>query len=207
MDLNSIREQSLKTASRLGFTVNRSLPLLDDVQITRSADEVLERLLCLHATAASAYGLDRAKAKTWLKVEEIWQNLTAAERQFVENDRSDPTRFKAQIEGMWALAWALGIVPHLDFGHDCDGGFVMALPNLKIGQRSDTLRSKMKPRTVEEVVAACDLAYCLHWAVRQVKLTGGKPSGKVQPVVIEERRRALEWLLSDDAWDEVPLDT
>lgn len=207
MDLSSIRERSLKIASRLGFAVNKALPLLDEVEVTKAADEAFRRLLCLHATAACAFGFDRRRARTWLEQEGVWGDLTTAERQFVENGQSNPAQFQVQVEGMWALAWALGIVPQLDFGRDCDGGFVMVLPNLKVGQGSDALRSKLNPRTTDEVVAACDLAYCLHWAVREAQLTGSKPPGNVEPCVIEERRRALEWLISDDAWDEVPLDT
>jgi hypothetical protein len=207
MDLNLIREQSLKAASRLGFEVNKTLPLLDEVLHTRTADEAVKRLMCLHATAACAYGFDRRKARTWLEQENAWRDLTASEQQFVEGGNGDPNRFKIQIEGMWTLAWALGIVPCLDFGKDCDNKFVMVLPNLKIGEKGDALRSRVKPRATNEIIAACDLAYCLHWAVTQAQLTGGKLPGKVQPYVIEERRHALEWLLSNDQWDEVPLDT
>ena len=207
MALNLVREQSLKTASRLGFEVNKALPLLDEIQNARTADETFKRLLCLHATAACAYGFDRGKARAWLEQEDALGDLMASEQQFIENGSGDPNRFKIQVEGMWALAWALGIVPRLDFGKDCDNKFVMLLPNLKIGEKSDALRSKVKPRATDEVIAACDLAYCLHWAVRQAQLTGGKLPGKVQPYVIEERRRALEWLISSDQWDDVSLDT
>lgn len=207
MALDLIREQSLKTVSRLGYEVNKALPLLDEVQNTRTADEAVKRLLCLHAAAACAYGFDRVKAKMWLEQENVLGDLTASERHFIDGDNGDPSRFKIQIEGMWALAWALGIAPHLDFGKDCDSMLVMALPNLKTREKSDALRLKVKTRTVDEIIAVCDLAYCLHWAVRQAQLTGGKLPGKVQPYVIEERRRALEWLLSNDAWDEISLDT
>lgn len=207
MDLNSIREQSLQAASRLGFSVNKSLPLLDEAETTRTAEEIVKRLLCLHAVAACSYGFDRTKARVWLEREGAWGDLVAVERQFIESGQGDAAQFKIQVEGMWALAWALGIVRQLDFGKDCDSKFAMTLPNLKIGEGSDALRSKIKPRPASEIIAACDLAYCLHWAVRQAQLTGSKPPGKVQPYVIEERRRALEWLLSNDPWDEVMLDT
>jgi hypothetical protein len=207
MDLNLIRKQTLKTASRLGYSVNDALPLLDEVHNTRTADEAVKRLLCLHATAACAYGFDHSKARAWLERENALGDLTASELHFIEGGEGDPNQFKIQVEGMWALAWALGIVPHLDFSKGCDSKFVMMLPNLKIGEKSDTLRSKIKTRAADEIIEACDLAYCLHGAARQAKLTGGKMPGKVQPYVIEERRRALEWLLSNDRWDEVSLDT
>jgi hypothetical protein len=207
MDLDVIREQSLKTACRIGVTVSEALPLLDKAQTTKATNEIISRLLCLHATAACAHGFDRGKARAWLEQELLSGELTAAERQFLEGSQGDPDRFKVQVEGMWALAWALGIVPRLDFDKGCDDSFVTMLPNLKVGEKSDTLRSKVKLRSIDEVFSACDLAYCLHWAVRQAYLSGGGSAGKVPPYVIEERRRALEWLLSSEQWDEVALDT
>jgi hypothetical protein len=207
MNLDLIRKQSFKTASSLGFTVNKTLPLLDDVQTMRTTDEAIERLLCMHATAACAYGFDREKAKVWLERESIFGKLTTVERQFIDVGAGVPDQFKIQIEGMWALAWSLGVVPCLDFGKNCDNRFVMVLPNLKVGEKSDALRSKVTSHAIDEIVAACDLAYCLHWAIRQARLDGSKPPGKVEPYVIKERRRALEWLLCSEPWDKVSLDT
>ena len=207
MDLNSVREQSLQAASRLGFAVNKSLPFLGQVKAIRNAEEIVKRLLCLHAVAACSYGFDRAKARVWLERELVFGDLVAAERRFIEEGQGDAVRFKVQVEGMWALAWALGMVRQLDFSKDCDSKFVTALPNLKDGEAGDAFLSKIDPRAASEIIAACDLAYCLHWAIRQAQLTGDKPPGRVQPYVVEERRRALEWLLSNEPWDEVALDT
>lgn len=207
MALNLIREQSLKTASRLGFAINNALPLLDEAQNARTAETIVKRLVCLHVAAACAYGFDKGIATAWLQQENAFDDLAISERRFIENNDGDSSRFKNQVEGMWALAWALGLVPQLDFSKGCDNTFVMLLPNLKIGESSDGLHAKAKPRSNEEIVAACDLAYCLHWSIRQAQLSNSKPPGKVQPYVIEERRRALEWLLGDDEWDEITLDT
>ncbi len=66
---------------------------------------------------------------------------------------------------------------------------------------------KARLRSDDQIVSAADLAYCLHWAIRQSELEGKRPPGKVPPYVVVERRRALEWLLSDEDWDDVPLDT
>ncbi len=207
MDLELIRNQSLQTAERLGYNVIKSLPRLDEAVRTRSLDEAVKRLLCLHAAAACAYGFDRKKALSWLQQENANQSLAASERQFLEQGIGDPNRFKIQIEGMWTLAWVLGLTPNLDFGKDCDGGFAALLPNLKVNENSSSLRQRTKLRSVEEIIRADDLVYCLHWSVRQAQLDGGKPPGKVQPYVVEERRRSLDWMLSNEQWDDVSLDT
>ena len=207
MDLELIRTQSLQTAERLGYNVIESLPRLDEAVSTRSLDETVKRLLCLHAAAAGAYGFDRKKAWSWLQQEDATQSLAASERQFLEQGIGDPNRFKIQIEGMWALAWVLDLTPHLDFGKDCDGRFAALLPNLKVNENSSSLRRRAKLRSVEEIIRADDLAYCLHWSVRQAQLDGSKPPGHVQPYVVEERRRSLDWMLSNEHWDDVSLDT
>lgn len=207
MDRELIRAQSLKTAKGLGYPVNEALPLMDDVHTSRSVSEIIERLLCLHAAAACAYGFDRSTARAWLDKELLLSHATAAERQFIEHGNGDPNRFRVQVEAMWALAWALGVVTHIEFSKKCSDSFAVMLPNLKVNETSSALRSKVRLRTIEELFEACDLAYCLHWAIRQAHLTGGKLPGNVPAFVVEERRRALEWLLDSDPWDAVSLDT
>jgi hypothetical protein len=158
MDLELIRKQSLKTAVQLGFSVNGNLPLLDEATITRTLDESVKRLLCLHAAAACAYGFDRGKAWAWLQQEDAVESLVPSEHQFVTQGIGNPNSFKVQIESMWAFAWTLGLVPKIDFGKDCDNRFAALLPNLKTNEGSSSLRQRAKLRASEEVVAADDLA-------------------------------------------------
>ena len=66
---------------------------------------------------------------------------------------------------MWAIAWALGVANELNFAKDCDNRFVMLLPSFKQSQSSADFRKKANPRSLEQVLAACDLAYWLHWAI------------------------------------------
>jgi hypothetical protein len=161
----------------------------------------------MNAVAATAYGFDKTKAAAWLNQEVLADSLSDQEKRFVFKGAGQPDRFKLQVEGMWALAWAMGIANELNFAKDCDNHFVMTLPNLKRSQGSTDFRTKANPRPLEQVAAACDLAYCLHWAIRQSELSDKRPPGNLKPYVVVERRRALEWLLSKEAWDEVPLDT
>lgn len=207
MDVQQIRDESIAAAKRLGVDVPTTLPLLDAGLEVRSASETISRLLAMNAVAATAYGFDNAKAIAWLNQEALIDSVSDQEKRFVLEGVGQPDRFKAQVEGMWVLAWAMGIANELNFAKDCDNRFVTMLPNLKQSQSSADFCKKANPRPLEQVVAACDLAYCLHWAIRQSELTGKRPPGDLKPRVVVERRRALEWLLSKEAWDEVPLDT
>jgi hypothetical protein len=207
MDLKRIREQSIHTAKQLGVDVSSTLPLLDAGLKMRSADEAVSRILAMNAVAATAYGFDKAMVTAWLNQEALTDSLSEQEKRFAFEGVGQPDRFKAQVESMWALAWAIGITNELNFAKDCDDRFVTMLPNLKQSQSSADFREKANPRPLEQVVAACDLAYCLHWGIRQAELSGKQLPANLKPYVVAERRRALEWLLTKDAWDEISLDT
>jgi uncharacterized protein DUF4272 len=113
----------------------------------------------------------------------------------------------AQIEGIWALTWAIGHIPNLDFAQRCSDDFVLKLPDLKGNKSAATFREAARLRPVVELIGACDLAYCLHWGIDHAQLNRQPVPGKDEPYVIIERRRALEWLFSDEDWDDVPMDT
>jgi len=207
MDPKRIRDQSVKTAKHLGVDISPTVPLLESGLERRSANEAISRLLGMNAVAAAAYGFDKAKTIAWLKQEELTDSLSEHEKRFVFEGVGQPYRFKVQIESMWALAWAMEITNELNFAKDCDNRFVTLLPNLKQSQSSIDFRKNANPRSLEQIFAACDLAYCLHWAIRESELCGKRPPKNLKPYVVVERRRALEWLLSKVAWDEVSLDT
>lgn len=99
------------------------------------------------------------------------------------------------------------MAPKLDFAKLCPDDLVTMLPNLRTADSSSSFRSRAQRRSIEELLAASDLAYCLHCALTNAVLRGEQPPGRVPGWVIIERRRALEWALSDEDWDEVPLDT
>lgn len=184
-----------------------SLPVLEAELQPRSPEEVVSRLLAMNAVAATAYGFDRAKAIAWLDREALSNSLSEHERRFLFESVGQPDRFKVHVEGMWALAWATGFVRELDFARLCDNDFVALFPDLRHSSSSAAFRGRARLRARAEVVAACDLAYCLHWAVRQSELSGTRLPRHLIPYVVIERRRALEWLLGTEPWDEVSLDT
>lgn len=207
MDAKKIREKSLSITLKLGLPINDTLPLLNGSALMRPIEDIFHRLLCLHVVAACSYGFERDKAMQWITSERLDSFMAESEHLFIERMLGDPDKFKIQVESMWALAWFLGLVPYIDFTKGCDNKFVMALPNLKLMQPSSTLRSKVECRSITELLEACDLAYCLHWGMRQVQLSDGALPKKIVPYVVVERRHALDWLISNDDWDQVLLDT
>ncbi|MBI3910551.1 MAG: DUF4272 domain-containing protein [Armatimonadetes bacterium] len=206
MDTKVILQKSQQAARQAGFPDPAPLPLLEGDLQPRGLEDVISRCLCLHAVAAVSFGFDRRRALDWLEREELVSQLTPLEAAFIHG-RGSAERFQVQVEALWALAWALAIVPRLDFGTVCSDDFVEMLPDLKAGAGGGSLRKQARLRPLIELVEALDLAYCLHWGIREAELRRKRAPGRVAPYVVEERRRALEWLLSDQEWDEVQLDT
>ncbi len=208
MDTATIRRRSLNEAARLGYEVSTELPLSDFDVKARDVDELVDRCLVLHALTAVSYGFPRGTVKAWLEREELVGVLSASERRYLDSgDDGDDEFYRGMSESVWALVWSLGMAPKLDFAKPCPNDLVQMFPNLKTGEGSSAFRGRAQRRSTEELLAAADLAYCLHWAIADSSLRGGDVPGRVPAWVIVERRRALEWVLSDEDWDEVPLDT
>lgn len=206
---SSIRERSLAEAHRLNYPVNPNLPELDEPQNIRTTAEAAHRMLALHAVVASSCGFPKAKALEWLNREGLAGALETEEKQFfaITASESQNNAMQWQVEALWALAWGLRCHDALDFTDSCADDFVFMLPDLKSGAATGAFLSGLTIRSNEEVVAACDLAYCLHWGAREAALSAKAIKGAVPENVVRERRRALEWLITDDGWYEVSLDT
>lgn len=206
---SSLREKSLKEARYLNYPINLNLPELDEPQNTRTIAEVAHRMLALHAVVASSCGFPKTKALEWLDREGLLGSLEPEEKKILEiaTNEAQNNAMQWQVEALWALAWALSCHDALDFTDSCADDFVFMLPDLKTGAATAPFLSGLTLRSNDELVAKCDLAYCLHWGAREAALSAKPIKGAVPENVIQERRRALEWLITDDSWYEVSLDT
>ncbi len=64
-------------------------------------------------------------------------------------------------------------------------------------------------RAIAEVLDEADLIYRYHWAARDARLKGRQPPAGLNLDVIQERHKALNWLIDYDRaeWDDVTTDT
>lgn len=204
--MESIRQASWKNAESLGFKTNPLLPLLEKPDSTKSKDHIVHRIFAMLALAASSYGFDRKKAMNWLENEGGHSFLTKTEKEFLLGSQAAPKQFMEQIEAMWALCWAINVIPDLNFTKSCSGDFVKLLPDLKKMESGEAFRRKADLRNLQEIASNCDLVYCLSWSVRAEGIPV-KFQKSIKPYVIEKRRHGLEWILSDEDWENIPLDT
>jgi uncharacterized protein DUF4272 len=207
MNLQTVREKSIEKAKALGYEVNLALPLLDEGVSIRKVDEIVDRCLSLLATVAGSYGFEKSDAIDWLKQEEISSALAKSEQSFLEGGDDSKAIFQRQVEGLNAFAWLLGFVKNMEFNQVCENNLISLFPDIKNKSSSSKFRSKAKLISLNKAIEACDLAYCLHWALTEAELSNRRLPGDIEPHVIIERRRALEWVLCCDDWDELSLDT
>ena len=205
LDAASIRKRSMSKAKCLGYATNAHLPLLEQLEM-RPATRVFARMFCLEVVIAVAYGHPRSRGERWLVQEQLTPHLSRKEKRFLRG-RGDALEMQHQVEALWTFAWAVGTAAELNFGTACPDTLIRLLPDLKVDQPTAEFRRRWHLRAHQEVVQQLDLAYCLHWAIRDAMLNGRKLPGKLHPVYVIERRRALEWLMSDQDWDAVALDT
>lgn len=209
MTMQEIRDLNLAEVRRLGYPENTNLPVLDETGETRTVSEITDRLLCLYARVACSYGFSKEKALKWLDRENLLDSLVDSERLFFKSEMDTRQKASAQweIEALWALAWCVKCHESLDFGDSCADDFIKLLPDIAKNDSTKSFRSGRTLCAKEDIIAKADLSYCLHWAVRDAEIKGQSIPGKVPSNVVIERRRALEWVVGDVAWDDVELDT
>lgn len=205
--LNEIRTKSLQVCERLGYPRPHTLPLLDSEQDLRPLREIESRALVLSAVVAASYGFPRDRVVAWLEQEELVSALSEVERSFLFDGSGLAQQFQVQVECLCVFAWALEFLPALDFAEPSPNSLVTVFPDFRQTESGARFRRQARLRDLGSVLSACDLAYCLHWGIHQAAVSSNVMPGRVPPHVVIERRRALEWLLSRESWDDVSLDT
>ncbi len=200
-------QRRARTFNRLkseGVTPPRNAPdalTTKDLERRKPAD-VADRVLCLVAVATKASGGSTEDVSALIEHFKLAKKLTAAERAYLDSVEADP---QLAIEMTWrwesaaALLWTLG---HLsDLGrpdHECEVALISRTIE-KLGREGLAKQGK-SPLTVE-ILDEFDAQLC-YCAVATSAINAGKrPPTKLNAGVIDERRLALEWVLTDCEWE------
>ena len=138
-----------------------------------------------------------------------FEHLSPDERAFLAQDTARPeqiARFGWQCECTQVLAWALGLLETLpEPSAICNGGQITRVM-LENAQRDP---ATLRPRPAAELLDQLDLHFRLHWLTTEARLGRRAAVPDVDPGVVLERHRALNWLvrLEDADWDDVDTPT
>ena len=196
--------EKIKIAQKLGYPVDEKLDLIDLPLNLRQKDEVGHRMLVLKAVLASAFsGENREKACKWSKQENLTEFLTTRECSFMFENKGDAEAVELQIESLWMLAWCTNLIQEMDFGDYCGDYLSDLFPSIEFMAPAIPFLRNLSLRSIEEITEALDLAYYLNRAAMEARLNNLQPPGKVREYVLEYRRKALEWLVSEEEWDTI----
>ncbi len=195
-----------------GLLINPGLPLIgiDDETAPRRPEEIAYRALCLLPIAGRGCGLEPDDEAAMVANHGLGAHFTPAERAYIKDPSTpDPVRvqFCWQFESAWVLLWALGYIEEgLSPPREvCD---VHRAYEFAADRPGDRFLEDAKPVNFSEVLDQADLAYRMHWAVRQAWMTGADLPEDINPSIVYERNYALSWLIESDVnWDDVQADT
>lgn len=215
----SISDEKIK---KMGIACNEWLPMLEDSsQVNlRSLDDICRRAIaCLLSTqvACDIENNDYEKSvqlfTKLLNRYGVKANLNPKEKRLFDGtySKQDSVDVEWTYEAYWSLVWALGLLNDIsDSSTICDCEKAIRL----VGDCDsyEEFKQNCKLRDVEEILDMLDLYYRYDWAVTEKRLNPDTPIGNLNPDVVVERRRGLEWLISDkekfeDDWFEISLDT
>jgi hypothetical protein len=204
------RRRTLTRLAERGIEVPETLALLEgeEESLLTDSQEVARRAALLWALSARADGTPTSQWQPVIDAhgdEGLTEEETALLEEPAESERARELAC-AQREAVWALLWALGRIPEWSFpDRACDA---RTLAEYFRGPALAELVRKAALRDVSELLDARDHAYCLQWASLEAMTEGVEPPAGILPQVVEERLRALHWVMLDGyaPWEDVSLE-
>lgn len=204
----------------LGAAINKHLPLVESSNevILKSLDEICERTVAAMLTIQIAIDSGKGEYDESVKfmgglIDKfgVKGSLNEMELKVFEGKSTPQENVNVvwEYECCWSLFWALGLIDGErveSAGEICDCNTMISLINDYSGM--EEFKSKCRLRDIEEILDMLDLFYRFHWVCTDNRIRPKTPVGGLNEEIVMERRRGLEWLVSDeDDWFDISLDT
>lgn len=216
------REKSNAKIKTMGIACNENLPMIEssnDIKL-KNLDEICKRAIaCLISTQLAcsiAQEEDYANARTvmlnLLKQYDAENDLLQKEKVLFDGNFTKQNVIDVvwTYETYWAIIWALDLITDKEMANateTCNTERAIAVL-LETSKDYEFFKSMCKLRNVEKILDMLDLFYRYHWACVEKSIRPETSIGELNPEVVMERRRGLEWLISDKKdWNEISLDT
>ena len=213
------RNNSNKKIKKLGIACLETLPVIEDsTQVSlKDIDTICKRAIaCLISTQLAidiSENNDYDSSKTFflnmLKQYGVQDNLIEKEKRIFNGkySKQDVIDVVWSYEAYWSLVWTLGLVENIDYPNqicDCEKAIML----VSTCKTYDDFKCKCKIRDIEEILDMLDLYYRYDWAVTEKRINPDTLIADLNPDVVVERRKGLEWLIANEEdWDEISLDT
>lgn len=203
-----------------GIAVNSNLPFIERLteKDMKSFDEICRRAVAALLVIQIAFDASEGDYEESIKVVAdvidsfgVKDSLNAKEQRVYDGTFSEQDIVDViwEYESYWALVWALGLIgddelTKADGICDCD----KAIHLVSDRNDMDDFKASCNPRTIDEILDMLDLFYRMHWACVENRLRPETPVNGLVEEVVMERRRGLEWLVSNETdWHDISLNT
>lgn len=214
------RQKNNNFLTQNGISINENLSCYEnDVQI-KSIDEVCKRAIACLITIQVACDINNGQdikseeykdnfnfVKSLYKKFDVEACLNSKERRIIDGTYSnqDAIDMDWAYEAYWAVCWCLSLVDDIKNGGEmCDCN--RAISFVINSSSYEEFKSKCKLRDIDEILDMKDLYYRYNWAINNKYVDSNTKTGNLEPSNVIERRRGLEWVLTDiDDWYDIQL--
>lgn len=191
------------------------LPSSYDI-VGKTYDEIAKRAIALCICCNYASDIVSNKKKKYIKESKKFFNklldkynvkdiMTKEERELFEKGNRDVAiQISWQFEGCAVLLWTLGLLDYPSYPDTLVNPDEITSIISSCNNYSEFIR-KCEFRSVEEILDLADLTYRYNWYCVDAQIEGEEP--KINSEIVVERYRALKWLLTDEKWDKVDINT
>ena len=216
------RQKNNKLVTQSGISINENLLCYEnDIQI-KSIDELCKRAISCLITILVACDINNGQdinsekykenfdfIKSLYKKFNVEDCLNSKEKRIIDGTYSnqDAIDMDWAYEAYWAVCWCLNLVNDIKNGGeicDCDKAISFVMDSVSFKD----FKSKCKLRDIDEILDMKDLYYRYNWAINNKHVDSNTTIGNLEPSIVIERRRGLEWVLSDVSdWYDIKLNT
>lgn len=205
----------------MGIACYENLPMIESSSdvVLKDLDTICKRAIaCLLSTqlacdiqAKQNYEHSKAMFSKLLNEYGVENYLLDSEKKLFNNtyNEQDVINVVWTYECYWSLIWALGLIndDEIKIPNDvCNCEKAVAF--VSSCKSFEEFKNKTRIRNIEEILDMLDLYYRYHWACVEKEINPNTNIGSLDPGVVLERRKGLEWLISDIYdWNTISLDT
>lgn len=214
------RQKNNRFLTQNGISINENLPCYENNVQIKSIDELCKRAIACLITIQVACDINNGQD---IKSEEYKENfdfvkslykkfnvedcLNSKEKRIIDGTYSnqDTVDMDWAYEAYWAICWCLNLVDDIKNGGEmCDCNKAISFVNNSTS--FEDFKNKCKLRDVDEILDMKDLYYRYNWAINNKYVDPNTTIGNLEPSNVIERRRGLEWVLSDiNDWYDIQL--
>lgn len=206
------RQKNNQYLTQNGISINEKLPCFENNIQLKNIDEICKRAIACLITIQVACDINNGKdikseeykenfdfVKSLYKKYNVQDNLNSKEKRIINGtfSKQDAIDMDWAYETYWAICWCLSLVDDIKNGSemcDCDKAISFVLKSVSF----EDFKSKCKLRDIDEILDMKDLYYRYNWAINNKYVDSNTKIGNLNPSNVIERRRGLEWILSDE---------